>query len=159
MLLYILRHGTAEPRRPELDDAARALIDKGREQCKRAAGLLRRLELPEVVVTSPLLRARQTAEEVMRNLKLQGAPRELPTLIPGTPVEEAAAAVASAGERCVLAVGHEPLLSEMVALLCGPGLRLDLKKGGLVEVELESRKPPRGTLLGVVRPGYLRDED
>ena len=159
MLLYILRHGTAEPRRPELDDAARALTDKGRDQCKRVAALLRRLELPEAVVTSPLVRARQTAEEVMRGLRFDAPLRELTALIPGTPVEETALALAAAGERCVLAVGHEPLLSEVVAALVGPGLRLALKKGGLAEIEVESRRPPRGTLLGVVRPGYLRDED
>ena len=159
MLLYIMRHGTAEPRRPELDDAARALTDKGRDQCRRVAALLRRLELPAAVMTSPLLRARQTAEEVMRGLRLEGPLRELPALIPGTPVEEAAQALAVAAERCVLAVGHEPLLSEVAAALVGPGLRLDLKKGGLVEIEVESRRPPRGTLLGMVRPGYLRDED
>src|SRR5512142_1255743 len=92
MLLYILRHGTAEPRRPELDDALRALTDKGRDQCRRAAALLRRLELPELVVTSPLKRARQTAEEVMRHVRMEGAPREVTALIPGTPVDEAAEA-------------------------------------------------------------------
>ena len=158
MLLYIVRHGAAEPRRPELDDAARALTDKGREQCRRMAGLLRRLELPEAIVTSPFLRAKQTAEEVKRAMRFNGPLRELPALIPGTPVEEAELALAGAAERCLLAVGHEPLLSEIIASLVGAGLRLDLKKGGLAELELESRRPPRGTLLGLVRPGYLRDE-
>jgi len=159
MLLYLLRHGTAEPRRPDLDDAMRALTDKGRDQCRRMAALLRRLELPEAVATSPLLRARQTANEVMRGLRLESAPKQLNALIPGTPALEAIQALTSAGERCVLAVGHEPLLSQVCAMLVGPGLRLDLKKGGLLEIEVESRRPPRATLLGVVRPGYLRDED
>lgn len=159
MLLYIVRHGTAEARRPELDDAARALTEKGRDQCRRLAALLRRLELPEAIVSSPLLRAKQTADEIRRAMRFEGPLRELSALIPGTPVEDAAVALAGAAERCVLAVGHEPLLSEVISSLVGAGLRLDLKKGGLVELEVESRRPPRGTLLGLVRPGYLRDDD
>jgi len=85
-----------------------------------------------------------------------GEVRLEPRLAPGCSPEVALGAVLEAGEGVVLVVGHEPLLSEMTGLLVGEGLRLELRKGGLVELQLISRTPPRGVLLGLLRPAHLR---
>lgn len=159
MRLYLLRHGTAEPLTLARDDRSRALVDKGRAQARLAADCLRRLEVrPARVVSSPYPRALDTALEVVRTLGLPVEVGPLDELRPGSDPERAIAAVlegARAGEP-VLAAGHEPLLSTMAARLCGaPMLRLELRKGGLVELELQSLDPPEGVLLGLLRPGHL----
>jgi phosphohistidine phosphatase SixA len=125
------------------------------------------------VLSSPLVRARQTAEVLLEALALEQPPPLVvePLLAPGVAVAQMAMAVAAPrvesagpgrGERQprvepILAVGHEPSLSRLAGHLCGaPELRLELKKGGLVEIELAERDPPRGALLGLLRPGHLR---
>jgi phosphohistidine phosphatase len=162
MRVYLLRHGTAEERPAGgKDDRDRALVKKGRQQCRQVAALLRRLGVkPEVVLTSPLLRARQTAEAVARGMSLSVVPVEEPRLAPGGSATEALKAVVNRRylQGPILAVGHEPLLSEMAAALLGtPDLRLELRKGGLIEMEIYSRRPLRGALLGLVRPGYAKE--
>ena len=69
MLVTFLRHATAEERRFDQTDAERALTDKGLKQIKRVAELCQAHELsPERLLSSPLLRARQTADELHRRL-------------------------------------------------------------------------------------------
>ena len=63
MEIILLRHGKAEPHGHPQGDAARALVPKGEEQSRRAGDFLRAAGiLPEIVLTSPLVRAKQTAE-------------------------------------------------------------------------------------------------
>ncbi len=157
MRLYLLRHGTAEPREDAPDDAERALVKKGRAQCAEVAAALARLGPPARVLTSPLRRARETAEEVIERAGLDCRLVEDAALAPEASLEDALELVTRPGDGPLLAVGHEPLLSTLAGALAGArALRLDLKKGGLVELELESRRPPRAVLLGLLRPGHLR---
>ncbi len=158
MKILLLRHGTAED---GADDFARRLVAKGREQIRLVAGELARMgELPDRILASPLRRARDTAEELARQLRLD--PEAIVVeerLAPGTPLARMAAALVAAEAEVVLAVGHEPSLSQLAAHLVGAdGLRLDLRKGGLVELELLEPRgaPPRAVLLGLLRPGHLR---
>lgn len=159
MKLYLLRHGTAEPRPGKKGDARRALVSKGREQCGLVAALLVRIgAFPDRIVSSPYDRAAQTAEEVRRGVGFRGPVELDPRLEPGASVAAAADAALEQNVRRTLVVGHEPRLGELAAFLCGnPGLRIDLRKGGLVEVELSSTRPPRGALLGLLRPRHLRE--
>ncbi len=160
MRLYLLRHGTAEERGAG-DDAERALVDKGRKQCRRVAALLGRLGVqPALVLTSPLRRARETTEETLRALEVEQRIVTEQRLAPGGSVTAALEAVLAAGWGLeqVLVVGHEPMLSELAAQLVSDGrgpVLLDLRKGGLVEIEVISRHPPRGALLGLLRPAHL----
>jgi len=160
MRLYLLRHGTAEERGTG-DDAERALVDKGRKQCRRVAALLGRLGVePALVLTSPLRRARETAQETLLALGVEERVVAEGRLAPGGSVSAAVEAVLAAGWGLehVLVVGHEPMLSELAAQLVvdPPGaLHLDLRKSGLVEIEVLSRHPPRGALIGLIRPAHL----
>lgn len=133
-------------------------MDKGRRQCELVAWLLQRMQaLPEVVLCSPYRRATETAGELLAALdhNIQLKPEE--RLVPYARVAQAAAAVLAQPAQRVMAVGHEPLLSALAAHLCGDdSLVLDLRKGGLVEIEIYAEDPPRGALLGVIRPGHLR---
>jgi len=162
MKIYLLRHGTAEE---GADDFARRLVAKGREQIRRVAQQLDRIgDRPDRILSSPLLRARDTAEELVE--RLGGDPSTIVVeerLAPGTPLVEMAAALVEVERPILLAVGHEPSLSQLAARLAGAdGLRPDLRKGGLVELALLSpagrsaRSAPRAALLGLLRPGHLR---
>lgn len=141
MNLYLLRHGIAAERNPSRfpDDAARPLTAEGREKLTRIARAFRALELEfDLVLSSPYVRARDTAELVVRvaaldrpvelceHLAADGDGRRLITeLAARRPVPQD-----------VLLVGHEPYLSSLASRLLtgGPGLDLVLKKGGLCKL-------------------------
>ena len=114
MRVYLCRHAQAVSSDP---DELRPLTPGGCEQARALAVSIAALpEPPVLVLTSPLLRARQTAEEIAR---ATGAPlRVEPGLAPGASAEALAAAVA--GETGPIAtVGHQPDCSEIVLALTG----------------------------------------
>ncbi len=157
MDVYFLRHGLAvdrdEWRGP---DGARPLTDEGREKTRRAARTLDRLGVrPQAIVTSPLVRARQTAEIVAKRLGLEKALGEDPRLGPGF----AAAALPAvlepfAAAAAVLLVGHEPDFSVAIGETIG-GADLVMKKGGLALVAVPDPAKPRGTLQWLLPPRVL----
>ena len=162
MMLYVLRHGIAEEVGPEGTDGSRRLTPAGRRKLRAGAAGMRALGLGfDALLTSPLVRAAETAGIVSEAFAHRPAPRELAALEPGVPpVETVRALRAFARYRHVAIVGHEPGLSSVVALLLTGtpnGLRLVLKKGGLVVLEV--RDPGRGggaTLRCVLTPRQLR---
>ncbi len=130
MRLFLVRHAEAAPGEP---DALRELTPAGRDQA-RALGM----ELaangirPEVILASPLVRARQTADAVSLAV---GVPVEIDERLgPGATVESVAEAVDGRGET-VLAVGHQPDLPRIAAQLTG-GPPPDFPPAGIVAVEL-----------------------
>jgi phosphohistidine phosphatase len=163
MKLYLLRHGEAadhgDPRYP--NDAARPLTAKGRKRTRQLANALRRMDISfDVIFTSPLARARQTAEIVARSLGLEKKLRPTNHLAPeGTFVDLLAQVEhARVSAKAILLVGHEPYLSGLISLLCtgGPALALTLKKGGLCRLELESVKAGRcATLEWLLGPRHF----
>lgn len=155
MRLYLLRHGTAED--SDGPDSERALVEKGRKQCRGMGLLLRQMGVaPDLVLSSPLVRARQSSAVTLSALGLERELRIEPTLAPGTDPDRAVASLVGMDGECLLAVGHEPLLSQIAARLVSEGsLRLDLRKGGLVEIEVLSLDPLRAVLVGLLRPGHL----
>ncbi len=138
MELLIIRHGTAEPHGHPEGDAGRALVEKGREQARKAGRFIRRNGLlPELVLTSPVLRAHQTAEEFCAAAGID-PPVVQAWLACGMAPETAAAELAAYQSfGCVAIVGHEPDLSDLAGWLLdtGPG-RVELKKGALACVRL-----------------------
>src|SRR5437016_2351820 len=147
MMLYVLRHGVAEEVGPEGTDGSRRLTPGGRRKLRAAAAGMRAFGLTfDAILTSPLARAAETAAIVAEAQGSQAAPRELAALEPGVPPPETVRALrAFARYEHVVIVGHEPGLSGVVAfLLTGSpdGLRLALKKAGLVALEV--RDPGRG---------------
>ena len=144
MKLHILRHGeAAEPGDPKFaNDAERPLTPKGIQRTRLLAYTLRQMEISfGVIFSSPLVRARETAEIVMRGLRLQGKLELSDHLAPSGDVEKLLNrlnALRPAPKNALL-VGHEPYLSNLISLLCagGPNLSLTLKKGGLCRMEVE----------------------
>ncbi len=163
MKLYLLRHGEAadhsDPRQP--NDAARPLTPKGRKRTRQLANALRQLEISfDVIFSSPLLRAQQTAEIVARSLDLENKLRLTNHLAPGGTFVDLLAQLehARAQAKAVLLVGHEPYLSGLISLLCtgGPTLAVEMKKGGLCRLEMETVKAGRcATLEWLLNPRHF----
>lgn len=155
MKLYILRHGIAAEVGPAgLGDAGRPLTDEGIARMKAAARGMKRLEVvPDVILASPLVRARHTAEIVGRELGIEV--RLDDRIAPGFDVSRLDELLGERrGMASLMVVGHEPDLSGLVTALTG-GL-VEMKKGGLALVELNEADQRSGTLVGLLAPRVLR---
>lgn len=157
MILYFLRHGLAADRDTwKEEDALRPLTDKGRQQMKQIAEALSDL-VPDLdaILTSPLVRARQTAQIVAEKLGMEESLVEDTRLSPGFGMDELSQIIEeqAAAEGLIL-VGHEPDFSLIVSELIGGG-RLVFKKGGLGRVDLVSSNPLQGELVWLIAPKIL----
>lgn len=158
MRIYFLRHGEAvEPDQWAGPEESRPLSEAGREALQREAYALSSVGLqPGAVLTSPLVRARQTAEVLTLVLGLQDRLREEPLLAPGFGAGELARLVTThSTTQDLVLVGHEPDFSQTVGLLLGRA-RVKLRKGGVACVELDPVEPARGVLLWLATPELLR---
>jgi phosphohistidine phosphatase len=142
MKLYVLRHGDAvEHGDPRYKENERPLTPKGTQRTKQLAHMLREMETTfDAILSSPLTRARQTAEIVARSLKLEAKMEFTDHLSLSGSMQKLVEAINAirpvpAG---VLLVGHEPYLSGFISLLCigGPNLPLKMKKGALCRLEV-----------------------
>jgi phosphohistidine phosphatase len=144
MNIYVLRHGIAvEPGSPGIKtDAERPLIPKGEQRLHEAADAMEKMGLSfDAIISSPYLRARQTAEIVAKHFKLQKKLAFSDDLIPsGNPQNliRQLSGLKPAPEN-ILIVGHEPFLSRLIALLAAgnAGATIEMKKGGLCKLEAE----------------------
>ncbi|HEY6463640.1 MAG TPA: phosphohistidine phosphatase SixA [Polyangiaceae bacterium] len=123
MKLYVMRHGPAEDHSESGVDADRALTVAGRERVRAVAEALAEAgEAPLTILTSPLVRAVQTAEIVamVTGLGKRGGSVEVRRAIaPGGDAARLVHALASEERKRVMVVGHEPDLSGLVASLVG----------------------------------------
>jgi phosphohistidine phosphatase len=159
VILYFLRHGKAGEQRA-VDDDRRELTTEGVVALRGAMPLWRRLNLrPDLVLSSPLVRARQTAELFCRALGL-AAPVVDETLRPGAEWASFARAMAGAPDaRRVLFVGHEPDLSSTAALLSGAA-SVRLRPGGLVCLEFPGvPEPGAGEIAWLLDPDLYGEAD
>jgi phosphohistidine phosphatase len=127
--VYLCRHAEAGPGDP---DALRELTDTGRAQARALGASLAALpDPPQLVLTSPLLRARQTSHELAA--ATGAAVLVEPRLAPGADADALRSAVAGA-EGAVATVGHQPDCSEIALALTGsdPGFA----PGGMTELQL-----------------------
>jgi phosphohistidine phosphatase len=157
MKLYLLRHGKAESRSEwQGRDDDRPLTAAGEEAMRREAKELRDLDLAlDVIVTSPLARARRTAEIVAEGLELGGRPVEDDRLAPGFDVGRLEQVLAAHGPAdAVMVVGHEPDFSATVAELIGGG-EIVMKKGGLARVDVTAPVAGGGELVWLLTPPLL----
>ena len=147
--LWLLRHGEAEPHdtRP---DPERRLTPRGERQAIAAGRALRRLGVEfTAVLTSPRVRAADTARLACESLGIEAVVHE--PLSGGFDVDDARALMAGEGpDARVLLVGHEPDFSQVVLDLTGG--RIDVKKGGVAAVRLDGS---RGELIVLLRPREL----
>jgi len=157
MKLLVFRHGIAEDHGPDGTDASRRLTDEGVARARSAAlGLAVIAEAPEVILTSPKVRAVQTAEAAREVFDAKMVVEE--TLGEGT----ARAIVALLSRRLesrVMIAGHEPALSGVVERLCTgtEGGFVPLKKAGCACVDVDfGHAPPAASLLWLATPRMLR---
>ena len=158
--LYLVRHGIAEPRGERWpDDDLRPLSPEGTTRMKRAARGLAALEEPVgVVLTSPLVRAVQTAEIVRKALGL-GAPLvHCQALAPGGSPRDVAAGVQELGlSGAFVLVGHEPDLGALAGWLLGTRAPLAFKKGAVGRIDVAARPTAgSGRLVWFLPPRVLR---
>lgn len=164
MNLFLLRHGIAVER-DEFDfgnDAARPLTPKGRKQLRHVAAALQAMELRfDAIVSSPLVRARQTAEIVAAELKLKKRLAFADELKPGGCPEKLLRKIFHRQPvvENLLLVGHEPDFSELISRLVtgGSGAGFALKKGGLAKLELENLRAGKcATLAWLLTAAQLK---
>jgi len=139
--LYIVRHAIAAERGSEWpDDTKRPLTERGINRFKEVVKGLRRLDITvDEVFTSPLVRARQTAELLASGLEGKAPVKVLDALAPGHTAASVMTQLARvAKRRRVALVGHEPELGELAAYLIGAGRALAFKKGGICRIDLGS---------------------
>jgi phosphohistidine phosphatase len=160
MELLVIRHGIAEDRETFAatgkDDRLRPLTAEGRRKLRQAVrGVHAAVRGVELVASSPLVRAVQTARIVARAYELPIV--EIGELEPDQGPEGFTEWLGQRSESVVAAVGHEPMLSLMVSfLLTGrSGSFLELKKGGACFVTFPGAVEPGGGVLHWAAPSKL----
>jgi phosphohistidine phosphatase len=157
--VIVIRHGIAvPPGTPGIPDDERPLTGRGRRRFHRAArGLARIADRPGVLLTSPLPRARATAEIAARAWG-RVEPQDEPALARGRIADITALLGRLPPEATVALVGHEPTLSALLARLlgCGRAEGLALRKGGAALVDLEGTPGEGGRLIWYLTPKILR---
>jgi phosphohistidine phosphatase len=142
MEIFLVRHGVAVDRESDMPDAFRPLTSKGRRRFRKTARSFARLGCKlDLILTSPLVRAVQTAEILAGEAKY-GEVAILEELDPKYSVADLLKAVTKRanGARSVALVGHEPQLSSVLAVLAAVDAEtLDVKKGAIVR--LDARNP------------------
>lgn len=148
--LILLRHGKAEDSNAN-GDFHRTLVEKGREQARRAARILQAAgQLPDLVLTSPLIRARQTADEFCQTAKLPGAIIQGWLACGMTPKIAMAELAGFPDFRRIAIVGHEPDFSILVESILGvTGGGVEFNKGSIACLRIT---PPArfGSLLYLI---------
>ena len=163
MKLYLIRHAEAQQlsARNDFTDEKRPLTKEGRSRMERAAkGLLRMGVQPALIMTSPLIRAVETAEIVATRLGIEG--RDIvrcDALSPGASVDALFEEIKRRGDQPTALIGHEPNLSIFVSSVLGSEatLPLDFKKGGACCLEVTETVPSiRGVLVWLLTLRQLR---
>jgi phosphohistidine phosphatase len=147
MILYLMRHANAGVfRENHLLDAKRGLIKEGKEQCMLMARVLSALKVQvDVVVSSPLKRALQTAQFVGTELGYDAKVEISPALAPDASYNDFQAFLAKyIGREGVLAVGHNPNLFQFLGRMItgNGGASIRMRKGSIARVDMDQH-PPR----------------
>jgi phosphohistidine phosphatase len=158
--LYFVRHGLAEERGDAWpDDIKRPLTEEGMSRLRKAVRGLARIGVSvDVVLTSPLVRARQTADIVAGGLDPRPSIVNVDSLAPAGSYAAVLADLEKHSRKCRLAlVGHEPMLGELAARLVGSRHPIEFKKGGVCRIDVEDLPPAGpGDLRWMLTPKILR---
>lgn len=135
MQVYLIRHGHAVDAEDNLSDEQRYLSKKGRKGLREIGRALKEAGVAfDAILTSPLVRAVQTAEMLAERTDYLGVIEALPALQPGVPPRVAAKELAARGVA-VAVVGHEPGMSALGAFLCGRPAFPAFRKGQVSLIE------------------------
>jgi phosphohistidine phosphatase len=143
MRLYLVRHAWAgehgDPRWP--NDADRPLTHEGKERFKHVSRkLAARGFAPQMIVTSPYIRARQTADILVKSLEGEPQLVEHKALEPGGDWDEIIGWLKDREETEIALVGHMPSIGELAAALIGAGRsNVGFAKGATMAIDFESR--------------------
>jgi len=152
MQLYFLRHGEADWPDWSKPDDERPLTDFGKKEVRQLAKFLNRLKVrPDLIVTSPLPRALQTAEVAAEQLKAKV--RQDEALEPGFGITQLRTVLKRHRSKVLMLVGHEPDFSSVISALTGAFLKLSKAGVALVDIDLETEK---GKLLWLFPPKFAR---
>jgi phosphohistidine phosphatase len=161
MNLYLVRHGIAmdreDPNCPT--DTERPLTPKGMKRTHAAALGLRAIEIkPDAVLTSPWLRAVQTAEIFCEVLSISSKKIMQIDALKGTSnPADLFRELAKLRPKEALCFGHEPHLHQVIGQVLHTGAKItELKKAGMAWLNLERVSPPHGQLLALYPPSVLR---
>ena len=150
MDIYLLRHGIAEEGDLAQHDSDRNLTPEGIEKLRQVLRLAKKAGVaPSMIVSSPYIRARQTAELAKEMLKVDHEIIETYALKPMSLPREAWDDIRALREEpSILLASHEPLMGQLLGfLLSTPGLQVEFRKSALAKVTVNSFGPsPRGVL-------------
>jgi phosphohistidine phosphatase len=158
--IYVIRHGLAEERGDAWpDDSKRPLSEDGVSAMRKSARGLARLGVSlDAVLTSTLVRAKQTAEIVAAGLNPRPPVSTAESLAPGGTYQEMMADLEKQTRRKRIAiVGHEPGIGEFAARLIGSRHPIEFKKGAVCRIDLDAIPPSGpGDLRWLLTPKILR---
>ena len=163
MNLYLLRHGIAVDSAESgvVPDAERPLTPRGRRRMLQIARAMSALDVSfDLILSSPLVRAGESAAIVAQCLQLRNALKFTDDLMPGGDPRSLLRRLNQRRPRPknVLLVGHEPYLSQLIARLVAgnDGLAMELKKGGLCKLEATTLRWGRcATLVWLLTPRHM----
>ena len=152
MQLYFLRHGEADWPGWTKPDDERPLTDFGKKEARQVGKFLNRLKVkPDLIVTSPLPRALQTAEIAAEQLKAKL--RQDEALEPGFGISELSTVLKRHRAKVLMLVGHEPDFSSVISALTGGFLKMSKAGVALIDIDPETEK---GRLLWLFPPKFAR---
>ena len=152
MKLYFLRHGEADWPDWKRSDDERPLTKRGKKEMRDVAKFVADLKVrPDLIITSPLPRASQTAEIAADYLKAKLRKDEL--LAPGFGIDQLRTVLKRHRAKTLMLVGHEPDFTNIISELTGASLKLSKAGVALVDVDPESEA---GKLLWLFAPKFAR---
>ena len=159
--LYLIRHGVAAERGDDYpDDSKRPLTNAGISRLRKEAKALDELGVAlDHIITSPLVRTRQTADIFAELLKSKPSVSQSDALAPaGTSTAVIQELAKHMRKARVALVGHEPNIGELAGRLIGARMPLEFKKGAICRIDFEVF-PPKGIgqLRWCVTPRMLRE--
>jgi phosphohistidine phosphatase len=159
MKLYLVRHGIAIDRAGGgvKIDAGRPLTAEGSKECRLVARGLKKAGIKiDLLVTSPLVRARQTAEAFAEVFELAGKMKICQALAPGGQPRDLYRFLKESNASSVALFGHEPDMSELACALLHAEFGISFKKAGVCRIDVSEMPPASaGVLKWFMPPGLL----
>ncbi len=142
MKVHFIRHAQAIERSTDLPDEQRYLTCRGRKKFRKVAASLKKMDIePEIIFTSPKIRAVQTAEILSETMHFNGAIQILPELALGSDIESITAIIRSTKSADeIVIIGHEPGLGETVGHMLKLSSPCYLSKGSVVSLKISIKQ-------------------
>jgi phosphohistidine phosphatase len=151
MLIYLMRHADAEPKRPGGKDEERRLTEKGIEVTDRVSrGLKRMGVMPDLILSSPFVRAFETADIVRRTLGISRGVVKVHELVPDSDFDTLMKILSNLDVGSVMLVGHEPMLGEFTAWMICSARAVEYKKNSIACVEISNFSRCAGSLRWMI---------